>query len=101
LLAAGYRLSGKNSRTAKHRLFIDYSRSEELFTLSWDWHHKTITAELLAAGGAELKVIATAELAGVRSTSDIDARLAPFRAALGNFVNGLRKQGPEPETRSG
>lgn len=97
LLAAGYRLAGRNSRAAKHRLFIDYSRREDVLTFSWDWHQKSLTVELLTAEESELRVIATTELSGALSTSDIDARLAPLIASAGSFLDELPEHSPKPK----
>src|SRR4029077_16895427 len=81
LLSVGYRPVGRNRSAARRVLFIDYSRSDDMFTLSWDQNHARLAAELLTAGGADLRAIATAEFSGARSTSDIEARLAPFMAS--------------------
>ncbi len=99
LLSAGYRPSGRNKRDARCTLFIDYSRSDDVFTLSWDQHQARLTAELLTTRGADLRTIATAAFSGVRSTSDIEARLAPFMAAVRSFLDGLRETGPGPGPR--
>jgi hypothetical protein len=45
-------------------------------------------------------VIAAAGLSGVRSTSIVDARLAPSVASMGNYLNGLRETLSEPKTRN-
>ena len=83
----------------RRTLFIDYSRSDDVFTLSWDQHQARLTAELLTTGGGRPEEIAVAEFSGVRSTSDIEARLAPFLAAVRSFLDGLRE--PEPESGQG
>ena len=99
LLSAGYRPAGRNRRDARRTLFIDYNRSDEVVTLSWDQHQARLAAELLTSGGADLRTIAVVEFSGVRSTSDIEARLASFLAAVRSFLHGLREPGPEPEPR--
>jgi hypothetical protein len=96
---AGYRLIGRNKRGARRALFLDYSRSDGLFTLSWDQHEARLVAELLTEGQAELQVVATAEFSGVRSTSDIEDRLAAFIAPLRSFLGGLRGAPPKPESQ--
>lgn len=90
LASAGYRLAGRNSRGARRRLFADYQRADELLTLSWDQHHGRIAALLLTASGSDLTLIATAEFSGARSTSDIEARLAPFMAVVRTFLDEPR-----------
>lgn len=99
LLSEGCRLVGRNRRYARQPLFIDYSRSDDVLTLSWDQHQARLAAELLTAGGTDLKTIATAEFSGARSTSDIEARLAPFMAAVWSFAEGLREPRSKPASR--
>jgi hypothetical protein len=99
LLSAGYRPAGRNRSDARRTLFIDYNSSDDVFTLSWDQHQARLAAELLTTGGADLGTIAVVEFSGVRSTSDIEARLAPFLAAVRSFLHGLGEPGPEPEPR--
>jgi hypothetical protein len=98
LLSAGYRPAGRNRRGARRALFFDYSRSEDLFTLSWDQHQARLAAERLTAEQGDVEVVATAELSGAQSTSDIEARLAPFMAAVQGFLDRLREpaRGREP-----
>jgi hypothetical protein len=99
MLLAGYRPVGRNKRGARRALFLDYSRSDGLFTLSWDQHEARLAAELLTEGEAELRVIATAEFSGVRSTSDIEDRLAAFMAPVRSFLEGLGGAPPKPESQ--
>jgi hypothetical protein len=93
LLAAGFRPAGRNRRGARRALFIDYNRSDDLFTLSWDQHRARLTAELLTDGGCRLKAIAAAEFSGARSTADIEARLVPFMDAVRRFLEELSAPG--------
>ncbi len=99
ILLAGYRLVDRNKRGEVRALFLDYSRSDDLFTLSWDQHEAKLTAELLIGGGAELQIIATVEFRGIRSTSDIEDQLAAFIAPVRSFLEGLGTAPPEPESR--
>jgi hypothetical protein len=99
LLAAGYRLAGRVPRGGPRYRFIDYSRSEDVFTLSWDHHHARLAAELLPARGSDLRLVAAAEFSGVRSTSEIEARLVPFMVSLGAFLDFTGGPGQEPESR--
>ncbi len=88
LLLAGYRPAGRSNRGARRRLFVDYGRSDDLFTFSWDPHYARLVAEVLAAEDAAVRVIATADFSGVRSTSEIQDRLKAFTAAVGSILNG-------------
>jgi hypothetical protein len=99
LLSAGYRPVGRNSHGERRALCIDYSRSDDLFSVSWDQHNWRLAAELLTDGGTSLRAIAAAEFSGVRSTSDIEVRLAPFMASVWSFLDGLGDPRPEQESR--
>lgn len=96
LLLAGYQLVGRSRRNARRAQFIDYSRSGDLFTLSWDKHTARLAAEVLTDGEDGLQVIAAAELSGIRSTPEIEDRLAPVMAAVRSFLDGLRAALAEP-----
>jgi Probable zinc-ribbon domain len=101
LLSAGYRLVGGNSRGSKFTQFLDYSRPGDLFTISWDRGQDQVgvVAELLSDSGADLRVIAAADLSNARSTSEIEHRLVPFIASVQTFLDGLREAPPEPESQ--
>lgn len=95
LLSAGFVCSGRNPRSARRTLFLDYGRSGDLLTISWDQHEAKLIAELLTDGGADLRAVAEAKISGARSTSEIEARIAPFITSVRSFLVGLR--GPRPE----
>lgn len=97
LLAAGFRPAGRSRRDARRALFVDYARSEDLFTVSWDQHEARLAAVLITDGGADLREIAAAEFSGVRSTSDVEARLSPFMASVRSFLASLRKPQRQPD----
>jgi hypothetical protein len=101
LLAAGYHPVGRNRQGSRRALFIDYGRSDDLFTLSWTQHEVPLAAQLLTDSGALLRDIAAVEFSGVRSTSEIANRLAPFVESVKSFLDGLRKAPPEAESRPG
>jgi hypothetical protein len=98
LLAAGFRPEGRNRLGVRRALFVEYARPDELFSLSWDQKQARLTAEWITGGGSELHTIAMAELDRVRSTQNIEVRLAPFMASVRSFLNGLRESEPRPET---
>jgi hypothetical protein len=99
LLSVGYQRVGRNPRGARHTLFVDYTRCNEQFTLSWDQHRARLTARRLTAGGADVEEIAKAEFDGVMSTSDIEARLAPFKVSVGRFLDAIRGPMQEPQSQ--
>ena len=94
LLTAGFRLAGRSRRDARRAQFIEYARSDELLSVSWDQHEARLTAEFLTDAGNDLRAIATAEFSGVRSTSQLEERLAPFMTSVRTFVDGLREMPP-------
>jgi Probable zinc-ribbon domain len=96
LLSRGYRLAGRNSRSAPRRLFIDYSQAEDLLTFSWDQHHARLTADFLSPGEPKVRTIATADFSGATSTAEIDARLGVFLASVVRFLAGPSAAEPEP-----
>ncbi len=97
MLLAGYRPVGRNKRGARSALFVDYGRLDDLFTFSWDKHQGQLAAELLTAGEAELRVIATAEFSGVQSTSDIEDRLTAFMVPVRSFLESMAEAPPGSE----
>jgi hypothetical protein len=99
LLSAGYRLVGRSRRRSGRAKFIDYGRSEDLFTLSWDQHEARLAAELLTGGGTDLREIAAAGFSGVRTTPDIEARLAPFMASIHGYLDREVVRASEPESQ--
>jgi hypothetical protein len=106
LLSAGYRLVGRSRRRSGRAKFIDYGRSEDLFTLSWDQHEARLTAELLTGGGTDLREIAAAEFSGVQTIRrarsahpDIEGRLAPFMASVHSFLDREVVRASEPESQ--
>jgi hypothetical protein len=58
-----------------------------------------VVAELLTDSGADLRVIAAADLTKASSTSDIEHRLVPFIASVQSFLAGLREAPAEPESQ--
>jgi hypothetical protein len=100
LLSAGYRPVARKLPGERRAPFIDYSRSDDLFSVSWDRHEGRLAAELLTDGGTALRAIAAAEFSGVRSTSDIEDRLAPFMASVRSFLDSLCHPRPELESRT-
>jgi hypothetical protein len=86
LQSAGYQLVARNPPGARRALFLDFARPGELLSISWDQHEARLAAAWLTEGSVDVRVIATAELSGTRSTFEIDDRLAPFVASVRRFV---------------
>jgi hypothetical protein len=84
LTLAGYVLTGRSfpQTRPRHIMFLDYQRTTDLLTIVWNQHVANLTAELLSNGGDEVRTIASIEMSGVRSTSDIEDRIGPFIVAV-------------------
>jgi hypothetical protein len=92
LRSAGYRPIYRNRNHSRHVMFIEYSRLDDVFTISWNQRYARLAAEF-TAGAAEPRDVATAELSGARSSADIDVRLGPFMSVVRGFLDGLKRSG--------
>lgn len=79
LLAAGFQPVDRN-RAASNSL--DYTRSEELISMSWKMIEKHLVVEWLSSTETVVRTLAWTSFAGHRWTDDIDARLGRFAAEL-------------------
>jgi hypothetical protein len=95
LLAAGFRLVGRNNLYARRAQFIEYARPNELFSVTWDQHEAILAAELVSEGGDAFREVASAILDGVLSPGEIDDRLAPFMACVQTYLDGLPGSHPQ------
>jgi hypothetical protein len=94
LLAAGFQPSARKTRARDGSLFIDYTRANDLFTLSWTRSTQTrLAAEHLTNASATLEVIA--EIL-VDAKTDLNADLELFMTALERFVENLKPR-PAPD----
>ncbi|WP_165226745.1 zinc-ribbon domain containing protein [Aquisphaera insulae] len=88
LLTAGYRLVGRNRKDARPMLFLDYAAPGAMLSISWDQRVARLSADLLTEGGAQVRSIASVPFGSLRSTPQIEARLADFLGSLRSFLEG-------------
>jgi len=88
LQAAGYGLFHRSPREAKRLHSLDYQRSDDLLTISFDQWSARLTAESLSGAGADLRLVAVAELSQVGNFDELMRRVEPFLESIREFVLG-------------
>ena len=82
LTSRGFRPVSQGTRGAHRNRFVrslslEYSREDDLLSISWDHRMASLTANLLL-GGDDLRTVAVAEFEGCRSATEIDSRIRSF-----------------------
>jgi hypothetical protein len=81
LISRGFRFIGpgpQSHHTSRFMRSFEYSRADDLLSISWNQHVARLAAELLIASGADLRTIAVVEFDGCKSTAEIDSRIEAF-----------------------
>jgi Probable zinc-ribbon domain len=83
LTSRGFRLVGQGPRGAHRNRFVrslllQYSREDDLLSISWDHRAASLTANLLVVVGDDLRTVTVAEFEGCRSATEIDSRIRSF-----------------------
>lgn len=82
LIAAGFRASDRNDRSARRILYFDYEREQDVFSVRFE-HSVGISAVVLTDMGNTIREIAFIEFGNaVRSPTELEARLDDFRSCV-------------------
>ncbi len=103
LVAAGFSFDDRNKPSVPLHLFLDYSRQESLFRLSWDRRDSNeflgFKAEFLTAPDG-YRLIAVMDLSDMchvpqkEASAILQTRMDSFIAAVVSFLNSVGRAGP-------
>lgn len=105
LLAAGFKLQGRNNAERPVFLWIDYTDGGRVFHLAWDRRHESVFKGLLAELIEEpdrITTVASEDFAGVeevrsQGSAKFQQRIEAFAATVNSFLEKL----PLSRTKAG
>lgn len=99
LAAAGYALDGRNKPSKPAHLYIDYSRGDDIFRLSWDRRESNQFIGLVAEFTREpdlLETVVKKDLSyiaklprGEKTTAEIQMQIDTIAESINNYLNAL------------
>lgn len=96
---AGFQFDGRNKPTRPVHLYLDYSRGDELFRLSWDRRDSNrfigIVAELIREPDELNSVVSadlsyTAKLPRDAATAQIQLKIETITKSINEYLKGLK-----------